>query len=244
MQNTIQDQTKLKLLFDYILQFKNKNLSSSPSDRARYKIYTYAVCLCDFNKFPQVVNDNEYNKLLHEEIYRGALVGEYNANLLVDYDYHYGQGYGANGIYGTSSKGMANLYSRKNPDNVLAFKLANDVKIATERDVLREYEFGFQPQFETRVSQDTKALVNAIKSIKDAEEQYYIKNVLLNDCGLLAMLYGYDALLADAGEGFIVSVMNREKIVVSQSEFDRVCALSKAYKDGTINFEQKEFLNE
>ena len=64
----------------------------------------------------------------------------------------------------------------------------------------------------------------------------------MKDYSIIPLFLGYDAI-----DNNCLIILNREKIVISQSEFDRITSASKNYKGGIINFETKsagEFLME
>ena len=128
------DLEKIDLFFKYCKELSENAPKLVFNFSTYYKFYTYLVNLCDANKFPQVVEDKEFEALNSTKLYRGVVDIEHHANLLSDYDYHYGYGmYGGGGLYMSDDRIQAMRYARRNPENILTLKF--DGKVIDEKEL-------------------------------------------------------------------------------------------------------------
>lgn len=246
----LSDEKKLDLLFKYSLSMRDSLPKDIHNKFNTYKIFTYFVNLCKANRFPQVLSDDDFDELKTPIEYRGAREIDHHANLLCDYDYHYGYGIYGSGTYITDDLFRARKYAYNNATNVMVFKFIGKV---LDKKHIRTYEkFLFnlideKPQDVIIEDAEDKRKLEIIanyyyhiKSNKDKEFFKYL--IILKDYSIIPLFLGYDAI-----DNNCLIILNREKIVISQSEFDRITSASKNYKGGIIDFETKsagEFLME
>lgn len=228
------------------------------------------VRLVGFNGFPQVMADKAYKAVRGKELYRGQDSMEYHAQLLVDFDYHYGAGWYADGIYASTDPNTALNYTyrggwrsalKKNPKRILRFKLSDDAIIIKEHalneyvqelvDAFKELEKYrnrsrvakfFTPYRDKNLNQYFREVIAFAQKLPEDEFKMFKQLIASQD--FVAMLLGADAILIDNSD-FVV--LNRAKVVTCESEFKRVTKHSKNYHDGVIDFDAKsdeEFLRE
>lgn len=249
------DKQQFDLIADYAEQLRTKQVNSKLNKRSRritlanaknYRLFTYMVCLLGYNKPANVLTSPQQ---WGSTFYRGALSLDHHAQLLCDYDYHYGSGGYGNGIYATTNKNSALNYTDnyKNEHNVIHFKVSPDAKflpysIATSlANDLCFRKFSHCEQ--------VKELAEMIDSIDSKKTRSAIKLALLNDPTKLAMMLGYDgiSMLDDGTHHTTLIIANRSAINIDKQEFDRITNASKTYKGGVIDFdlkEDEEFLRE
>lgn len=122
----ISENERLELLFDFFYALKKHKIEVENSSKEyvneEYFLMAYMIELFGFNKFPEVVSDDEYKKIRTKNLYRGGKDNEFNANLLADFDYHYGCGCDCNGIYSSTERAIANEYANRIESNIITFK--------------------------------------------------------------------------------------------------------------------------
>lgn len=251
------DLEKIDLFFKYCKENKD-DTPEHVHNFSDYKFYTYLVNLCDANKFPQMVEDEEFEALKSTKLYRGAADIEHHANLLSDYDYHYGYGiFGGGGLYMTDNRKIASRYARNKSENILTLKF--DGKVIDEKELgfcldYLEYSINGEEykieklKIKIANSQDEqliKFLIDYYKQLKTDKDKELFKTIFIKMYSNLALILGYDAMSYKYDE--ILIVLNRGKLIVSKSELERVTKNSKNYQGGLINFDTKaenEFLME
>ena len=186
-------------------------------------IFASMVSLRDFERLPQVLKDRDYNALPSEPCYRGSDRFDYHGNMLCDYNYHKGVGAYSNGLYFSTDRARAKIYSSTDDtDIILTAKISPDAKILTLNEAEKKWI--------------------AIRDYMQNDEIYYkyrpaLCRLFRNDLAKTAMAYGYDGLQVN---DFDVAIFNRAKIVVSESEQKRILENCNMYnRDGTINFAEK-----
>ena len=251
------DLEKIDLFFKYCKEINN-NTPEGTLNFSNYKFYTYLVNLCGANKFPQVVEDKEFIKIKSTTFFRGATDIEHHANLLCDYDYHYGYGmYGGGGLYMSSDRTQVIRYARNIPKNVLTLKFVGKAINEKELNSCLDYlEFSITNEeykikklnikiANLKDEQLLNFLIDYYKQLKTDIDKELFKTIFIKRYSNLALILGYDAMNYTYNE--LLIVLNRGKLIVSKSEFERVTNLSKNYKGGVINFDTKsesEFLME
>ncbi len=238
---------------------KRLSYSLRHTNMIRYRFFSYLVDALGFNALPNVVSDIQFSRVPTRTLYRGTPDINNHANLLVDFDYHKGCGVQGSGLYASDSYWHANEYANEIKDFVLKFKLCPSTKVI-HFNKMHQIECALLGDFETQSGyaiddQGIRAGINdtAIKNYKtlvdfcrahknDMGFEKFILGNFDNFDSNIALFLGYDAFVAG---NFVV--LNRGKIIVSESEFNRITSMSKNYKGGVINFEEKqdnEFLRE
>lgn len=221
-------------------------------------IYKYIVDLYGYNGFPQIVTDTYYKRLQKPEIFRSADTFDHLANTLVDFDMHYGWGFAANGLYFDSNKlraaeyhanlpkaDWANNEEKKNEvlSRVLKVKL-NSYKIINIQYIKSELKKSINGKLTTneifREKMETlTSFLSTITYDKIFDEKLFI-HMLLNDPAKLCVILGIDALnVKNEFHPISTVVLNRAKLTVSKSEFNRICENSNFYKDFAITEESQ-----
>jgi hypothetical protein len=143
---------------------------------------------------------------------------------LCDEEYHTGVGDACNGLFASNMYDKATLYSSKNSkfNCVLRFK-APEMSIIDDAtlkiDITRVFE-GQEPSVEShkQVLEEIRDFANNIGDPKYQSAFFY---TLLNDPSIIAILLGYDAIYDHNFPAF--AILNREKIVVCEKEYERIC---------------------
>ncbi len=247
-----------------VLDFAEKLNNGKPTtavDRFSYRAFAYAVQLYGYNGFPQVVPDQKFDAVPSTTLYRGVKDTEHNANLLCDYDYHYGFGTWGDGIYSITERPIAFHYTKKSPlsaenteseeelnQRIMTFKVDPRTKFVNLNKIFQQVRLAGPARL--LCLPEVRELFKFSHTLSK-ERENLLNQLLTSNISLAALFIGYEGLkyFGDADEETDV-LLNRGKMIVSESEFRRVCALSRKYKDGTIDFAQKyanpevEFLNE
>ena len=113
----------LEIMFDQYKRIKTSvNTNSSYFDKygnqiasLYHQFFVYIMQYYKRNGFPKVVSDQMYKNLYINELYHGFSEYEYGANMLVDWNVHYGIGYQTHGFHMTKDKKYAFGYT-KNAD--------------------------------------------------------------------------------------------------------------------------------
>lgn len=199
--------------------------------------------LFGFNKLPKVER-NEFKLETFKEMYRGAPKKTFHANLLVDKDRYFGTGDHGHGVYATDDHGISRYYARNGQvgGDEMRFYLIG-AQVGTERLIRRVGDYlkgkipDYRPSYGEVIDFKTgkpepldfeysanrvKWLEEFISGIQDEELKKLFLNVICRDYGKMAILLGYDAFVVyDKSAGNVV-ILNRNKITVAQSEYDRI----------------------
>ena len=275
MEKKFTNKEKLNLLFDYYKKlqenykkesklelkfFKDENFKKSYVVGLQFA--KYLINLYDYNSFPKVISDENFETLNSTIFYRGVADINHHANMLCDYDYHCGSGARGCGIYISEKQSIAQDYTKGNNENILTLKFTGTALPGNEHDKLRKYfdisileinkkiKF-YKPQsIKSEDKEKLDYLIEYYKALPSSEEQSILRNIVSYEPPFLPIYLGYDANGMEWGEGKdteVLMILNRSKIIISQSEFDRITSASKNYKGGVINFDKKnddEFLME
>lgn len=255
----------LKILFDHIIHsYRQTELANfwlqyeEIIKRNRKEVFPFMVELFDLSKFPQVVSDEEFDKIKSENLYRGVRDSEHVANTLCDFNYHYGTGIN-DGLYASNDKKIAFAYTskkipEKTEERVLKFKLDPTTKICRIQDINAasthmliayldtslQYDVLVNRSSEkfkdypncAQIRQRIEDFVCYASKIKEKRDLNIIYNTFYYEESNLAVYLGFDAMQVTPDN---IVIFNREKIMVPQSEFDRFVSKSKGYNsDGTI----------
>ena len=240
------DEEKLQLIFKYFKEKQAAYLRGEHNSKGNiinvtHEIFDFVIDLFEYNRFPQVEKDEDYKNFASKEYYRGVKNIDHHGNILVDYNYHRGIGIFGNGIYSTPDLHKATLYTKRNPHNLLTFKFSG--KIAYPRDDtnytdyicgrIKKGNFKFQSHDEEEKIDTLKKFYDSLSNTAEKED---FKNVFFyRDPSIFKIFLGYDALYSQDN----LIVFNRKKMLISQSEYDRICEASTYYKNGIIDFEKK-----
>lgn len=253
-------------LLEYIREIKAGNIDLSNLLNAYRKLliftkpeyfraYTYFCNLLDYHSLPQIVPKEHYRKVKNPTIYRGMEEFDYNASILCDFDYHYGDGQYGHGIYATDSEHYAcectsNL--KHDHKKVMKFRLADDTKIVHFQTIVKMAR-GIELYIKKR--EDKNKLIEhfgepmreLIEIYDGYDDKENLSEFVLTKPTMLSMLLGYDVMWEN-GYGHnnkIYAINNRGKIVVSEKEFNRICDASTLYKGGKVSEEKyNQMLNE
>ncbi len=218
---------------------KNKTL--------RNELFKTAVYLADFNHLPQIISDEKYQKLpavnfkymgfdlKPEELYRGSKIIEHHSNLLCDKNYHLGVGDVCNGLYASLNFQTALSYTRIEPIESLVLKLKipaarviDDISLSCDLSRIVE---GYEP-FNDEHRETIVNIKNFFEQLPNSAEKNLFSFLLFDDLAIVASLLGYDAIYDHNFPS--LAILNREKIVVSQKEFNRICSASATHKNSVI----------
>ena len=241
---------KLDVIVDYIDRHRDNQDFHVPYDfhmvkqKGEDELFGIITNLFGFNKLPKVAK-SEFDVSKFKVMYRGAPKKTYHANLLLDTeDRYYGTGDHGHGVYGTDDRAISKYYARGNEGegDELAFYLIG-AQVGTEKFIRRvsdylkgktqdyrsvyDFTYNFENgQKEPLDSQYTanriKWLDEYIKQIQDPELKQLFLNVICRDFGKMGILLGYDAFVVYDGSAGNVVVLNRNKITVTQSEYNRI----------------------
>lgn len=243
---------KLEQLFQEMLDYLSSCGETSKSFDESHKLLTdqtlrnllfkKAILMAEFNNLPTIVSDEKYEslpaidfryvgiKFKQKELYRGSKVADHHANLLCDKDYHLGVGDVSNGIYVTPNYDAALAYTRREPLDslVLKIKLPNanvidDISISTDLSRVVDGLRAFNSEKQDEFIQIKKFFEN----IKNPYDSELFSFMLFDDLGIVATLLKYDALYDHNFPS--IAIFNREKIVVSESEYVRICKASPSH---------------
>lgn len=192
-------------------------------------IFGQIVCLFNFNQLPQIVADEEFEKIPSDKYYRGAKAFAYTATLLTGKKYHYGSGF-INGIFVSNTFNIAHNYTRDlsyrtNPDKVLTLKIAP--KIGVTYKTLTNFFSHIYDNAPEKINSKAQEKVDIIKNFHKSlppHEQNIVYHCLLQDVSKLGVILGYDFVIDDQwGCGTLknISILNRAIIKTTQSEVDR-----------------------
>lgn len=190
-----------------------------------------------YNKKPQVVSDDEYRKIKPtfqkylgvsikiNEVYRGARNIEHHANTLCDDDYHVGVGDMCRGLHSALVYNTALSYTNTTDDNyILHFKMPN-MNIADSLTLQIDISNAFFNGCVSKQNEEKlREITSFVMSIEDLNDRNDFANIFVNDLAQLAIFLGYDAVYDHNFPAY--AVLNRGKMCVSESEYNRICEQS------------------
>lgn len=123
---------RLKLFLNYALD--NYDDCMIQHEKESDKTFGYLIDLFEFNGYPKIAPENAFEKIQEKTLYRGVQNKDFIANILCDFNYHYGTGF-LNGIYSSENLQTAQYYAFTrnqvthqkiyDPSLVLKFKFVN-----------------------------------------------------------------------------------------------------------------------
>lgn len=220
LKNLINDQNEADIIFQYI------------SD-----LYGYAG-------FPQIVSSKKYKYLNLPTLYRSADSFDHLANTLVDFNRHYGWGRTSSGLYSSPDKSGAlffhshiiNIKNKfvRNKKRYMEFKLDSKNVISSEKFKKILEEFGYKLlQSDEKLNAkliELKLFLRLIANDPIINAELFM-NVLTDDLSKLAIILGFDALVLENSMLKSVAILNREKMVLSEHEYNRILKNSNLYSD-------------
>ena len=232
----MKEQVKIDAIYDYVKGV----LDSTFHDNFRENFSIFISNLFNKNNIPKIISDVEYAQL-DNEFYRGVNDISFHYDFLTLDNIHFGSGVIVNGIYTTSSINEAVYYAEENEQCVLKMKV-NDARImdAYELEFLKSCmsleSFPIAEELERYTKKgkfkltekDIEKLVFLHKYIKSIEDEKIKKIFKSNMLAVenLAMYLDVDVVsFNDEISSIHYVVINREKVFVSKSEFNRINSL-------------------
>lgn len=198
-----------------------------------FELFSYALQICDFTDMPQIIPDSEYENLSlnlnpvfgFDELYRGTQKIRNQANILFDEKYHGEIGGFCNGLYTTPSRIIAFSYTRTDDfseNNPLIMKLkVPHASVASEYELLALIDNVEQKLFKTdeNTPEEIAHITEFVNSMSDEDRKKFVC-ALKMDISILAAILGYDCVYDRQFPSIVL--LNREKLVVSQSQADKI----------------------
>lgn len=234
----LSDQEYLSLVFEYTKSVWKK-LSRVDGDFEHIEIgnedaddiFKYMVALNNFNKFPRIVSEKYFKILKSQKLYRGVPKISYAKNLIADENYHHGRGY-TNGIFTVKNKQESLPYTvpfdlnkpfdslLQKPENTFEIKLSECNKIPyflleyIAENIKSTSIMGLDGHLKEKVLN----FLDFVMSIQDDAECLHFLEIFMHDLSKLALYLGYDCVT----DGKYTIILNRGKIVISDTEFERI----------------------
>lgn len=240
---------KIHLFADYAMGLSKKDYSELEvkiynrfHTAVEYKAFAFAVNLSDFNGFPRIVGNAEYKELPQQQVYRGVESPDHVAQLLVDWDYHHGDGFRFSGLYCSADEHVVrrDYTNEEKLENMLRFKISDDAKAITSRELASLTDALMSGNKEGQ-PKELVEIIDAFNELDD-EKRFVAKCIIGNAPSILAVFLGYDVIAISRPKLAVqnnFAILNRDKIIVSQREFNRVCKASKLYEDGRVDLDKK-----
>lgn len=247
------EKEKLDMMVDFAMKLRTRQAQPNYSKRVHkilvksdinHRLYCYMVDLMGYSSFMQIASGTHSTR-----VFRGDKSPNNLAQLVCDFDYHYGSGAFGNGIYLTTNKDRALDYTPKNNEShILTLSLSNDISLIGEQKLIDLYlELLF---FKKKTTHELQPLVDYIYSLDRSVQRTFLR-FLLTDYSKIALVLGYDGIVINPSDNMLSDknycIFNRGKLQITENELSRICNLSKNYHGGTIDFESKsadEFLRE
>lgn len=256
---------KFQLAYGYVEDLRTKKYVPCYSKKLKkivydkpdvFRMFTYMVDLFDYNSFPQIVDDETFKSSPGPSLYRGCENNEHMARLLFDHDYHYGCGLFTNGIYATDDYYRALLYANdENQRLVMGFRLADNARVI-DIDSLYKYSHLLRKRKCKDLPAELYPVRQFLESMGRKQRQHWCWS-FYSDPAKLAIMLGYDAIRLEASVDldlykspdthYDYAILNRGKMIISESTAKKISENSRLYKDGMINYDDKneeDFLRE
>ena len=227
-----------------------------------HRFFSYVMSYFERDKFPKVVDDKTYKNINVPELYHGFSEYEYGANMLADWQVHYGIGYQSHGFHMTSDKKYAFRYTKN--DNIFESKSYGRImrckpmfeKTIGYRDLTEMRNFlyyitggmGFEYRDESIMQYFKKKkwhIKNVFSKIPQTQAiiEFANKNLsdrsaqsfvldIIDNPGVVAIFYGYDAINPSDD---ITIALDHSKVIVPENDAVRFLKKSKSYRDGVLN---------
>jgi len=257
--SSLTDREKLQLLYEQFLILNHKSVSmnfeytSKAVDYVKNSLSTFMFKLFDYTGLPQVVSVEEYEKLEARELFRGIDDMDYHAELLCSEEYYQSYWHNGIGIFSTTERDWAEQFFTKNSaEHVLKFKYTgktldriNDkstnfayfmaLKSGNYKDIKDENIINKCKVFREFI-EDKKSDVPNIKGINydyaERRGKQDFAELMTVDDTFMPVYLGYDCFDFDINHYHRpeIVIQNRGKMVVSLSEYNRICKASKKFK--------------
>lgn len=234
-----------KHLHSYIDDFNYQYNHNGEKVTISAEMFKFVVDYYGFNGMPKKVSDKHFALIPKTKLYHGYKEFEHGANALVHFDYHYGMGY-THGIFLTDKKDYAMRFTRKGPstpadkDKVLTCKINSDNFLTLKQVKALKYLNKNNMPEDCKYKDKLLKLCDFYDKLIERGEKKYASVFIgcMKNPSILSVYLGADFLLEE-GTGHRI-VFNRERIVASESEFNRFCENSEHYKDGCFDFYDRE----
>ena len=213
-----------------------------------HETFKEIVDLFGFNGMPKILSDEKYKKNTYPEVYRGVIDFDHTAELLCSKTYNHGTGY-INGIFASEFKDAAEFYTvpiekneENDPNKVLSLKVDSDNGIYASdlHMIANNLSRGVLGFVDDDIKQKVGLLFYFGNSIADNKLRNRFFMTLENDISKLAVILGYDYIRDTKDFLNYTIILNRAKISVSQSEFNKFCSNSKNYKNFAVTSSQNQ----
>ena len=205
-----------KVTFD----FENLPKEQNP---ARYAVYIYAIHRLGYTSLPQVVSNANFKRIKTKRMFRGINNIKYHNDVLSGEDFHYGYGNYGYGLYFAHDRGEALAFAGYAKSNVLKAHFAEDTALA-DWDHIMGISYAFIYKNENLLNERSLELYHEIAKIENEQDREFIYKMFEKDLSLLALALGYDGMFTDQDDHMhlITTLFNRSKLVVSESEYERI----------------------
>lgn len=233
------NEEKVKDMCQYALDLRDKKikeevhyrlLDDSPLVQLSHLLYCHACRENGYTSLPTYVSDEDYDRINVENFYRGDTKKKYNASLVSANKYHLGHSWSGSGISSTKHYDFALHYAQDDVDNVIKFKLAPDTKIISSKQLIHfMVNKGKEPNGKQDESPEMRELFDYFDSFKSSDRDFLIE-IFNSNHSLYAIALDYDAVenSFEPWSGTNLTILNRSKMIVSESELKRI--LSKCPK--------------
>lgn len=254
------DREKLQLLYEQFLILNHKVISMNfeytyeASNYIKNTLATYMFKLFGYTGLPQVVSDEDYKKLNARELFRGTEEIDYHADLLCNAEYYQSYWHNGIGIFSTSKKEWASDFftNKKGSDYVLKFKYIGETLDRTN-EKMTNFNYFMALKYGNYESIKDKNIIKKCKAFrefindkcsdvpniegisreyaKQRGKQDFAELIIVDDT-FMPVYLGFDCFDFDLNryKRAEIVIQNRGKIVISLSEYNRICKASKNYK--------------
>ncbi len=257
--NNFTEREKLQILYEQFLLINHKfismkfdtsrhavNYANNALANSMFKLYGYT-------ELPQVVKDQDYKKLQAREFFRGIENMDYHAELLSNEDYYQGYWHNGIGIFCTTKSEWAEGFTlNKGTDHVIKFKYVGKIldrinDKGVNLDYYRALRLGhyetIQDENIIKKCQMFRDFINDkqsdVPNIKGIDQEYAKRcgkqdfaDLIICDETFMSTFLGFDGFEFDIN-GYRspeMVIQKRGKMVVSLSEYNRICQASQNYK--------------
>ena len=241
MESNILEQSYL--YFKHLLKDGTKDVGGNggySTESLRYHLLGFLIDYSGYNGFPTVLEDKKFKQIDGKSWYHGFGRSEHGRTFLDSFSYHYGAGRYIDGFYLTDIITEAYKYvqdklmeenekfyysdiSLKEQKNLTAeFKMLEAKGVREEK--LEEFIKKFNNLEETSIEDEDvrQKLAQIRKFIElhkgDAEIGLFIDYLMGLNKSALAVYLGYDFMRDEVG---YMVMLNRTKLAIKQSDFDR-----------------------
>jgi len=208
------------------------------------EMYKILVGYYHFDKFPQIIEDDVYNKLNQKEIYHGFTDYEHGAELLSHFNYNFGVGGYTPGLFFTDFKDVATWYTNhevegldENGERVLNVKIAPNSKgmnFKNLQDLIISPVDDLPKNLDSNYKEKIQCLEIFKNSLKEKGENPNGFLKTMKRTSNFAVYLGLDYLFEETYNHTII--FNRNAMCVSEDLFNKFCDNSTHFKTGFFDF--------